>query len=255
MLLTSIPAFLLYDLIALAAQDYVLFAAISISLLIHVGAYILAGYPHLNLKSRRTAALNVNFIVFFLALATGKQSGVEFLFVSLACVVFLPFERKEKSSTFFFVFLSLVLYIISQHVIDIRSVASPTLIFIGANNLRLISFLTSFGICCLSIGVTKKYYILAQDELDEEKARKIHQSRLSTLGEMASIVAHEIKNPVSTLGGLNEMSLEVVEKDPSIPGELVEFIRRSAKLIARINSIIGALNFYTRKAETIRSSQ
>lgn len=248
-LLISIPFYPIYILISILSRHYFLALAISISFTVHLSTYIMAGYIPLNLKARWLAMFNANFIIFISALVIGRNTGIEYYFISLACLVFMTFEKTEEISIFFFVLLSITLFILSQHFILLPNTSSVTLTYFEISILRLISFLIASGLCFLTIGFMKDYYNLAQEELDQERSRKIHESRLTALGEMASIIAHEIKSPLAALDGLNEMALDHLKASPTSPPEVSDLLQRSKKMIERLHKIISTLALYTRKAE------
>ena len=90
-----------------------------------------------------------------------------------------------------------------------------------------------------------------EKELEEEKAKSIHMSRLSSLGEMAGGIAHEINNPLAIING--QLSI-VVRKLKSFvdQGEamaLVKTIEKSQAQVFRITKIINGLREFSRSGD------
>jgi PAS domain S-box-containing protein len=84
-----------------------------------------------------------------------------------------------------------------------------------------------------------------EGELQVSRARQEEASRLATLGETASGIAHEINNPLNVLVGVAELMKAKVEKDGVIEKEklddycdrIVQYSMRIAKIIKGLRSI------------------
>jgi PAS domain S-box-containing protein len=78
----------------------------------------------------------------------------------------------------------------------------------------------------------------AQKALDEERALNIAQSRLAQLGLLSGGIAHEVKNPLTTIMGRSELLQRQIKKGLAISEENIlkdlETIQRAAKRIAEI---------------------
>jgi PAS domain S-box-containing protein len=78
----------------------------------------------------------------------------------------------------------------------------------------------------------------AQKALDEERALNIAQSRLAQLGLLSGGIAHEVKNPLTTIMGRSELLQRRIKKGQSTSNEDIlkdlESIQRAAKRIAEI---------------------
>jgi len=81
-----------------------------------------------------------------------------------------------------------------------------------------------------------------QEELNFERARAIHSSKLASLGEMSAGVAHEINNPLAIIYGLVS-SLKHNLEDPEKFNDKVQKINNSIK---RITKIINSLKRFSR---------
>ena len=97
-------------------------------------------------------------------------------------------------------------------------------------------------------------YISGRDmtELREKRLQLIHTERLSSLGEMAAGVAHEINQPLSIISMAAEGTLrDIKEKRFDInmlPGELEDIMRN----VGRIDQIITHMRTFARKPEEWR---
>ncbi len=84
-------------------------------------------------------------------------------------------------------------------------------------------------------------------ELNAERNRSIQSSKMSTLGEMASGIAHELNNPLTVLSGfafkLNKMATGDQEVSKSA---LVEYSDNIKAMIKRMGTIINGLRVFAR---------
>ncbi len=96
-------------------------------------------------------------------------------------------------------------------------------------------------------GVTRLYgtcqditeQVLAEEEIQKERFKTIHTSKLASLGEMSAGIAHEINNPLTIITG-NLPLLEKIKKE----GEETKFKDRIEKMIKaseRISKIVRGL--------------
>jgi len=87
---------------------------------------------------------------------------------------------------------------------------------------------------------------LAEKELEVQRARNVHNSKLSALGEMAGGVAHEINTPLATIRMTAEnceYMLETGELDKEVVGQS---IARIIKTVDRIAKIVLSLKTFSR---------
>lgn len=84
--------------------------------------------------------------------------------------------------------------------------------------------------------------ISIQAELENERAKSIHSSKLASLGEMSAGIAHEINNPLAIISG-NVRLLKRYRLDEEKFVNKVEAIEKS---IARIEKIVGGLRKFSR---------
>jgi C4-dicarboxylate-specific signal transduction histidine kinase len=87
----------------------------------------------------------------------------------------------------------------------------------------------------------------AQEELQEHQQELAHMTRLSTLGEMASGIAHEINQPLTAIASYCESALALLKLQPQPPESLVEIVKRTTEQAHRAAAIIRQLRDFTAK--------
>ena len=104
-------------------------------------------------------------------------------------------------------------------------------------------------------------YAIAHDITDrkkaEEQARKhrdelAHVSRVSTMGEMATGIAHELNQPLAAIASFSFSARTIVERLPSRPHELEELLDKVEEQSIRAGEIVRRLRNYVAKTESAR---
>jgi PAS domain S-box-containing protein len=85
----------------------------------------------------------------------------------------------------------------------------------------------------------------AQEELQQHQRELAHISRLSTLGEMASGIAHELNQPLTAIASYCESAVALLKLQPASPASLVEIVKRTTEQAHRASSIIRQLRDFT----------
>jgi len=88
-----------------------------------------------------------------------------------------------------------------------------------------------------------------QEELQQHQQELAHMTRLSTLGEIASGIAHEINQPLTAIASYCESALAILKLQPQPPESLVEIVKRTTKQAHRAAAIIRQLRDFTAKSK------
>lgn len=102
-----------------------------------------------------------------------------------------------------------------------------------------------------SIGIGKDISQEKEQEriIEEQRALMVHSSRLSTLGEMAGGVAHEVNNPLSIiLGKTNQLKKKIQSGDVQ-PQTILDSLAVIEKTADRIGKIVKGLKLFSRSGE------
>lgn len=93
----------------------------------------------------------------------------------------------------------------------------------------------------------------AETRLQELQNELVHVSRLTSLGEMASALAHEINQPLSAIANYLKGSRMLLARDEVPHDKLAEAVERAAAEALRAGDIIRRLRDFVARGETDRS--
>jgi signal transduction histidine kinase len=135
------------------------------------------------------------------------------------------------------------------HAVYIFLLASLVIFVAPSNNLNGHLFLLgTFTILAFSIvvNINRMRYMKM---LTEQQAQLVTSSRLSSLGEMAAGIAHEINNPLTIIHG-QVNKIERLMKAEQLDNEiLTKSITSIQKTVERIGSIVRGLRFFARDGQ------
>ena len=89
----------------------------------------------------------------------------------------------------------------------------------------------------------------AEEEARQHQIELAHVTRLSTMGEMASGIAHEVNQPLAAIANYTRSCIRMLESDNSQKALLVEVMGKVAAQAERAGEIIRQLRRFVRKEE------
>lgn len=92
-------------------------------------------------------------------------------------------------------------------------------------------------------------------ELEEQRIRSAHASKMAVLGEMAGSIAHEINNPLAIISLCSHQLLKLVKNEKLTPDALKSILNDISSTTIRIEKIIKGLRFFARDASLDEFSQ
>lgn len=86
----------------------------------------------------------------------------------------------------------------------------------------------------------------------EHRERLAHVTRLSTMGEMAAGIAHEINQPLSAIATYATACTRLIERDKPIPDEVTQTLGKIRKQALRAGDVIHRLREFIRNRKTLK---
>ena len=90
----------------------------------------------------------------------------------------------------------------------------------------------------------------AEEEIRVREAELAHVTRLSTMGEMATGLAHELNQPLAAISTYCDATLKMVASVPSVPEKLISTIDKTGRQAHRAGEIIRSLRRFVDKKRT-----
>jgi two-component system sensor kinase FixL len=90
----------------------------------------------------------------------------------------------------------------------------------------------------------------AEEEAKHHQEELAHVMRLSTMGEMASGMAHELNQPLTAVASYCETARKMVEEQPTMPDKLSDILGRAVEQTHRAGDIIRRLRNFVSKGTT-----
>lgn len=92
-------------------------------------------------------------------------------------------------------------------------------------------------------------YLRGQEELAAQQALLIQAAKMSTLGEMAGGIAHEINNPLAIIKGQSELLRKSLAKTPIDTNKVILMIKNIEDTIMRMSKIVTGLRTFARQTD------
>jgi two-component system sensor kinase FixL len=191
-----------------------------------------------------------------------------YLDVSPACRKLLGYEPEElvgrSMSDLFELDDWLKLIVEHAHVLRLREPFTATyrlrrkdgsFIWIEATNRILHDSQTgrALEIICVSRDITDRKR--AEELIDQHKAQLAHLSRLSSMGEMATGMAHELNQPLTAIAHYADACLQWINSETPEPDKpIVDWTRRILEQANRAGAIIRRVKDFVRKSGPQRSA-
>ncbi|HVK83052.1 MAG TPA: ATP-binding protein [Kofleriaceae bacterium] len=207
-----------------------------------LGSVLFTGCWMLNTRGHTTLSrvlflLTANAVILFGVIGAGATTELRAVFLPLSIAPFLMFGLHERGKLAVFAVMPAIAYFVTaaiepetpENILKIYVVYAPLLAF---------TLIVSGAIVFAYVERT------ASERLVRTQARAAQTERLASLGQMASGIAHEIRNP---LQAIQLAAGHVVERsdDPALVKQLGERIQR---IVARADRIIDALRSLSRDA-------
>jgi signal transduction histidine kinase len=157
----------------------------------------------------------------------------------LALLPFLVFDLRERLWLALFVALPVVGYFLTGiHVVE-NPGAAAHIYRVYAPALAFLLLVTG---CLVFVNVERN----AEAAVLQARTRAAHAAQLVALGEMASGIAHEIRNPLAAI----HLAASSIEAQPGRPEQVAQLGQRIQRIVMRASGIIETLRSLARDASS-----
>ncbi|MGZ3686687.1 MAG: sensor histidine kinase, partial [Bdellovibrionota bacterium] len=197
-----------------------------------------------------------NAAVALYALAFARTTGLYLFFLPVCSLPLLLFGLKDRLTLAYGIVLPAVLLQVfsvwhgSSLFPQIALSETATPVIRGAT-LLVVSIFLVFQIASLSRAYERSEESLRKTlaEVQAAQSKLVQSSKMSSLGEMASGIAHEINNPLSIISVRVDQLANAAESGTIANAEIVESSRKIQATVQRIANIIRGLRTFSRHAE------
>ena len=203
--------------------------------------------PSRSLKRGQFAFPVALIILSLLAFGIGLPIQMRPLFIALLsysviiwCALALPIRR------FFYVFGFVAVTMMVRAYLGQGLFGSGDIV----QRLALLQFfLGSISVTMMILSAVVSERLSAVELSHEQELALMHSKKMSALGEMSSGIAHEISNPLLVIYGKTDQAIRLLESGRSNSENLLPILEKIDSMARRIDKIIKAVRFYSRKAD------
>ena len=160
--------------------------------------------------------------------------------VIIWCALALPIRR------FFYIFGCMAVLMITRAYLGVGLFGAGDIV----QRLSLLQFfLGSISVTMMILSAVVSERFAAIEFSHEQQLALMHSKKMSALGEMSSGIAHEISNPLLVIYGKTDQAIRLIESGRSNPENLLPILEKIDSMARRIDKIIKAVRFYSRRAD------
>lgn len=179
-----------------------------------------------------------------LVLAIDSRPVIENVYSDFMNVIYSVF-------TVIFLFSAILYILIYNYLLKPLQYISSVIIKRSSGKKDFINMNTNSEIGRLANKIDEMYRVLEQNEVEIEaqRGRLIQSAKMSSLGEMAAGIAHEVNNPLMIIRGYVRQSKRYIESNDLLNTELNSSLLKIDQMCIRIGKIIQGLRSFSRSGE------
>lgn len=197
---------------------------------------------------------NYNAVTLFYALALGRGSGVQYVFLTCASVPFILLDYRRRLSFILCSLAPVLLYffveLLGQDLVEPlpltaaeqRMIHLATMPFVFAT---VFMFSGYFYLNSQKSETKLRRTIVdlrtSQKLIEEQQTMLVASSRLSAIGELAGSIAHEINNPLGIVKGYSEQLIKLLKRETWDRDRIHYAGQKISETIDRMSQIILSL--------------
>lgn len=231
----------IYALIHLTIENYIPFAANSLGIFVFTPLTFYLEKKGYTNASRLLFLFSCNFYIFVAIQASGLGFRFDFYYIPalLLALMIDNYESDQQNN----LMAGMVLPIIAWFSTRFFGVMfTPPVWFTIESNKNLLSSLNFTG----AIIITYVFLKILSKTIIEQRNKMIISAKMSSLGEIAGSIAHEINNPLSVIIGRAEHTTMKLEQKNLDKNEIIADLKKISETGQKITKLIKSLNTYIR---------
>lgn len=194
-------------------------------------------------QSRLFFIMSCDFYIYVTSLGFGHLTKVEYYYIPSIIVALILFEITDLSKIVFSTLLPVLLLLITEIV---GTAYIPDQYICRTEHIKIFSIVNFLGAYAIT-GIFLKIFV---DTIREQRASLITAAKMSSLGEMAGGIAHEINNPLSIIVMKANQMRKRLESEPHlITTKSLDDLTKIEITANRIAKIIKGLRTFSRESE------
>lgn len=193
-------------------------------------------------QSRLFFIISCDFYIYVTSLGFGHATKVEYYYIPSIIVALILFEITDLSKIVFSTLLPVVLLLITE---IIGTSYIPDQYICRTEHIKIFTVVNFLGAYAIT-GIFLKIFV---DTIREQRASLITAAKMSSLGEMAGGIAHEINNPLSIIVMKANQMRRRLESDPHLVAKGLDDLNKIEITANRIAKIIKGLRTFSRDSE------
>ncbi len=195
-----------------------------------------------HVTSRYLLIFSANYYIFATGLAFDQRVNVEVYLIPTVMAGLMLGGQLDRKFTVFTVALPLLSWFLISFV-PLSSL--PFRSQVDSNRIDYFSKLNFFGAFAISI----LFLILFERMLRQQRSQMVAAAKMSSLGEMAGGIAHEINNPLAIIAGKAGLARARLSREPLDLGIIRSDLEKIEETVKRISKITKGLRAFARNSE------
>ena len=231
-----------YSLIYIYEKAYISGIAVALGIFILSPLTYILEKKSYHAQARLLFMISCDFYIYATSLGFGHTIKTEYYYIPAILITLILFEITDTIKIIFFTLLPIALLLITE---IYGTSFIPQEYICNTPNVKLYSIINFLGAYAIT-GVFLKIFV---DTIRDQRATLLTSAKMSSLGEMASGIAHEINNPLSIILMKSSHIKKRLESENPDCEKISEDVSKIENTAHRIAKIIKGLRTFSRDSE------